>query len=67
VTVKISVVNGVAFVDEVPAGVTVQVTDYDVDYRSRECDEEGTPCSRYTVSSTPMALQGGASLEKVAA
>jgi hypothetical protein len=67
-TVKISVVDGVAYVDEVPAGVTVQVTDYDVDTRNtKERDEDGTPCSRYVVTSqTPkttaaglMALSGG--------
>lgn len=47
--VRISVVGGVAYVDQVPAGVTVEVTDYDVDARSPERDENGSPCSRYKV------------------
>lgn len=65
-TVKISVMDGVAYVDEVPAGVTVQVTDYDVDTRhTKERDENGTQCSRYLVTAATlkrtemMALSGG--------
>jgi hypothetical protein len=48
-TVKISVANGVAFVEDVPVGVTVQVTDYDVDPSITERDEKGNPCLRYLV------------------
>jgi hypothetical protein len=48
--VKISVVGGVAFVDEVPPGVLVQVTDYDVDRaQATDVDEQGVCCSRYRV------------------
>lgn len=47
--VKITVCDGVAYVDKIPPGVVVQVTDYDVDPRTPERDEEGTPCSRYLV------------------
>jgi len=50
--VKISVVGGVAFVDEVPPGVLVQVTDYDVDPASPDRDERGEPCSRYEVDAS---------------
>lgn len=49
-TVKISVLNGVAFVDEVPAGVEVEITDYDVDPASYDRDERGQACSRYRVT-----------------
>jgi len=48
-TVRSSVRGGVAYVDEVPAGVVVEVTDYDVDPRSPERDENGEPCSRWRV------------------
>lgn len=63
-TVKISVVGGVAYVEQVPPGVTVEVTDYDVDRRTAERDKEGTPCSRYLVTSAivnrdAIALSGG--------
>jgi len=53
-TVKISVVDGVAYVDQVPPGFSVEVTDYDVDPRTPERDETGKPCSRYTVSGQPI-------------
>ncbi|MCC6591580.1 MAG: hypothetical protein IT168_33140 [Bryobacterales bacterium] len=48
-TVKISVRGGVAYVDEVPPGVIVEVVDYDVDPASPERDQTGEPCSRYEV------------------
>jgi len=48
-TVKIRVENGVAYVDEVPSGVTVRVIDYDVAPESPERDDAGRPCSAYSV------------------
>lgn len=48
--VKISVVDGVVSVNQAPLGVAVEVTDYDVDPQTPERDEEGRPCSRYTVT-----------------
>lgn len=48
--VRVHVTDGVAFVDQVPPGVVVQVTDYDVHPEWPERDREGRPCSRYTVT-----------------
>jgi hypothetical protein len=56
-TVRISVVGGVAYVDQVPSGVTVEVTDYDVALNSFERDERGHPCSRYRVAAVAPALE----------
>ena len=56
-TVRISVVGGVAFVDQVPPGVTVEVTDYDVESNSPERDDHGHPCSRYRVEAERPALE----------
>ncbi|MCL4853804.1 MAG: hypothetical protein KJZ78_20800 [Bryobacteraceae bacterium] len=56
--VKITVRDGVAYVDEVPPGVIVQVTDYDVDPASPEHDETGEPCSRYEVSQPDLIRWG---------
>lgn len=54
-TVKISVIDGVAFVEQVPPGCSVEVTDYDVDPRSPERDEKGVPCSRYCVTAETLS------------
>jgi hypothetical protein len=54
--VRISVVGGVAYVEEVPPGVVVEVTDYDVDARTAERDEHGRACSRYQVTAETTAL-----------
>ncbi|MFN0166715.1 MAG: hypothetical protein ACKV22_09810 [Bryobacteraceae bacterium] len=48
--VVISVTDGVAYVDQVPPGVVVRVTDYDVDPQSPERDSQGRPCSVYEVT-----------------
>lgn len=53
-TIRIVVVGGVAYVGSVPPGVTVEVTDYDVDQELAETrDEAGVPCARYSVSGIP--------------
>ena len=49
-TVKISVVDGVAYVNQAPAGVLVEVTDYDVAEDTPDRDRFGRPYSRYTVA-----------------
>jgi hypothetical protein len=65
--VKISVVDGVACVDQVPAGIMVQISDYDVDAHTRERDEAGRPCSRYTVTAENLRAWAAApQLAKVA-
>ena len=47
-TVKIHVSGGVAYVMDT-AGVTVEITDYDVDPASPQHDEHGVPCARWAV------------------
>lgn len=48
--VKISIRGGVVHCDSLPAGVTLQVTDYDVyPGATDERDELGEACSRWTV------------------
>jgi hypothetical protein len=55
--VRITVEDGVAYVNEVPPGVLVEVTDYDVDPCSREHDGTGVPCSRYCVTAADLAAR----------
>jgi hypothetical protein len=47
-TVQIRVVDGVAFIDHVPPGITVEVHDFDV-YDSPTRDASGQPFSAYRV------------------
>ena len=47
--VKIRVDGGVAFVDECPAGIEVEITDYDVYPDASQRDSRGLPCARYVV------------------
>ena len=47
--VKIHVENGTPYVDAVPPGVEVEVTDYDVTIGTR-VDANRKPCSQYTVT-----------------
>ena len=47
--VRIRVENGTAFVDHVANGLTVEVTDYDVEPGGEMRDECGRDCSRYSV------------------
>jgi hypothetical protein len=53
-TVRISVIDGVASVTQVPRGTVVQIVDYDVDQHSAERDAAGRPCSRYSVTATDL-------------
>jgi hypothetical protein len=49
--VKIQIQNGVAIVADVPAGVEVEITDYDVHAeQTTHRDADGVPCARYVVS-----------------
>jgi hypothetical protein len=50
-TVRISVIGGVAYVNHVPHGLTVEVTDYDVEPGSpiNQVDEDGKVCARWLV------------------
>ena len=57
-TVRIHVEGGCAFVDQVPAGISVEVVDFDVAPDSTERDEAGRPCSRYTVDSMTLVPVG---------
>jgi hypothetical protein len=48
--VKISVRGGVVCCDEIPSGIQVQITDYDVqEVVTDQRDEHGEACSRWTV------------------
>ena len=60
-TVRISVVDGVAYVDEVPPGVTVEVSDYDVFHVGDPLPIVGgkqqNPCSTYSVTAEDIRLR----------
>lgn len=53
-TVKIHVEDGVAYVDAVSVGVTVEITNYDVAVGTH-CDADQKPCSRYTVTASDLS------------
>ncbi len=50
ITVRLLIEDGNVFVNDVPEGVTVEVTDLDVLPCSKQRAADGRPCSRYSVT-----------------